>query len=191
MARAGRIRKQKVTLVERWARDGLITPERARQVGEHVVERVIADGTASNVTVLEIRDDPIDKLWKRNLITAMEREAAEKFRENYERSGLDALKAQDWTRPLVDQSGHKGAPEFRQEALDRHNHAILAIEALDKVSGLLKRMFLDVVLRKVPLVEADTFIKRGNERDQKASNLALLRLCLQGLMAHYGMKKGA
>lgn len=179
MARVGRIRKQKVTLGEKYVKAGLITPELGTKIGNAAKERAIADGSATNVLTLEVNAGPIAWLRSRGLITQSQFEAAERFRGDFERSGLDTLRAQDFTRPVVDQSGHKGAPEFRQRALDDFNSALRCL------GKILKDMVCDVVLRDVPIADAASFYSTPDRAHQSTANRALLIAGLIQLVEHY------
>lgn len=173
----------KLTTAERWARDGKITPELARHIGEHSEEREMGEaGRAGNATVLQLRMSPIERMYhKYKLLTEEEYAAAQKLRADFDRSGLDTLKACDWTREVVDGGSHKAEPMFVEEA----RWAVL--NALAAVSSLGKNLIIDVVIREKEVADAESFFTTPDRAHQATGNRALLRADLQRLVKHYGI----
>lgn len=174
MSKRARIRKEKPTLAQQWARNERITPELAAKIGKNAEERDVG-----GVKVMQLYPGPIEILARRGLLTKSLTAAATKLREDFERSGLSNLRAQDLTRPVVDQSGHKGEPLLNEMARSRFNAAIRC------VSKVLYPTIRDVVLYDVPLSEAETFLIMTNERDRSIAGRSSLVHGLIEIAEHY------
>lgn len=174
--------RRKPSVARTWANEGRITPEYARKIGDDAEAVEKADGTASSVTVLQILA-PIDRLHRDGKITQSEYDAGCKYRSDYQRSGLDTLRAADYTREVVDGGEHKPEPGFRIDALDAYHKATAKLPY-----GIGKFVF-DVVVLEVPVHKADAFLVTADAAHQSTFQRGLLRQGLQILAAHYGMKE--
>lgn len=174
--------KRKISVARTWANEGRITPEYARKIGDDAEEREIGQGTASSATVLQLRMSPVDRLHhKHKLLTDAEYAAAVKLKADFDRSGLDTLKASDPAREVVDGGTHKAEPVFVEEA----RRAVL--KALAAVSVLGKNLVIDVVIHEKEIADADSFFTTPDRAHQSTGNRALLRAELQRLAVHYGI----
>lgn len=204
MARVGRIRKQRVTVAEVYARDhpDVLTPEQVRRIGNEAETITQAEGSASNVEVLRRTPSPIERLLRLGLVTKSQAGAAVQFRTDFELAGLDPLKASDWTKPVVDY-GHTGTLALNEiesvnDLLDARRRASPMFRelrrqafnaALKVLSPLSHSMTCDIVLRDVEPADAESFFRTPDRNHQSTGNRALLVADLIRLALHYGAAK--
>jgi hypothetical protein len=179
--RSKKVSVARLTTAEKWAREGKITPEMARHIGQNAEEREMGEaGKASSATVLQLRMSPVERMYhKHKLLTEEEYAAAQKLRADFDRSGLDTLKACDWTREVVDGGAHKAEPIFVEEA----RRAVLNALAAVSVKG--KNLVIDVVIREKEVADANSFFTTPDRAHQATGNRVLLRAELQRLVDHY------
>ena len=168
--------------------NGLITPERAFRLaneGAHAAEETMADPNkpSNNVVVLRVSETVVDWLLRRNHITRSMWQGATIFREHYDKSGLEQLRAMDPTKDVVDGGQSKPEPIF----LERHLSAFNA--ALRSLGPLSSPVVTDVVLRDVRPEDCRTFSRYNSSRDCRTE--AMTRLCdgLARLALHFDLQK--
>jgi hypothetical protein len=173
-----------ISLAQRKARDGLITPERARKLGDDLSVRELPEGTAGKITVLQVSQAPLDRMHKRDQITQSEFEAGDRFRTHYFASGLDPMRAVDFSRPYVDGGEHKPEPEFRTHHLQEYQRAVQSVRAWNM--NILK----EVVLDEKRFEDCKSLqVLYASPRDWQIAGKAQLHIALRMLADHFGLPK--
>jgi hypothetical protein len=191
MATRGRIGKRERALtpeLRRAVHNELITPERAaRLAGEdaHAAEEKLADPDkpSNNVVVLRVSEIVVDWLVRRNHITRSMWQGATIFREHFDRSGLEQLRAMDMTKDIVDGGQSKPEPMFRDKHLSAFNSALRSLGPLSSP------VVTDVVLRDVKPEECRASSHYSSARDQRTETMTKLRDGLARLALHFDLPK--
>lgn len=165
-----------------------ITRQRALRLvdeGGEAVEEKIADPDrpVANVVALRVTAVVIDRLAKQRHITRSMHEAAVKLRDNYQRSGLDQMRAVDWTRPYVDGGKDKHEPDFQVKALSEFNHAI------KKLGPWTYSVISDVVLNDKKPEDASVSGMYRDRQRRGVETLTVLRMGLTALCEHWKLPK--
>jgi hypothetical protein len=179
-----RIKLGPVSLAERKAKDGLITPERAKKLGEELSVRDIPEGTAGKITVLQVSQAPLDRMHRRDQITQSEFEAGDRFRTHYYASGLDPMRAVDFSRPYVDGGEHKPEPEFRAHHLQEYKRAVQSVRAWNLT--VLKDVLLDEKRFEDCVAIRSLY---ASPRDWQIAGMTMLRVALRMLVDHFGLPR--
>lgn len=181
MARPGRKRKQKPTLPERAVSLGA-SPERVKQARGHIVV-YNEPGKAQSVTI-RMADSVIDRLLSWRKIDPPQHAAGERYFEDWYMSGLAPVGAMDYAKPVVDTSGSMTTLEFKEDARQRFNQATRSL------GPLTQPIVDDVCLHGHSIAEVgDHGILRRNKRDKDAQAIIVLKIGLDDLAFHYGMKR--
>jgi hypothetical protein len=161
-----------------------ITKERALRLvesGGEVTEHKIAD--QNNAQPLRINETTIDWLIRRAHITPSMWYAAVTFREHFDRSGLEQLRAMDPTKDVVDGGNAKPEPLFRDKHLTQFN------AALRQLGPLSSPVVTNVVLRDVRPEDCRTTSRYKGERDRRTEAMTMLCDGLARLAVHFRLPK--
>lgn len=165
-----------------------ITRQRALRLvesgGEASEEKMVnPDRPSQNIVCLRVNEVVIDWLVRRDHITRSMWQGATMFREHFDRSGLETLRAVDWTREVVDGGQSKPEPMFRDKHLSAFNAAIRQLGPLSSP------VVTDVVLRDVRPEDCRASSRYSNARDRRTE--AMTKLCegLARLAVHFGLPK--
>lgn len=165
-----------------------ITRQRALRLvesGGEATEEKIADPdrTALNAFPLRVTAVVIDRLAKQRHITRSMHEAAVRLRDAYQRSGLDQMRAVDWTRPYVDGGKDKHEPEFQVKALTEFNHAIR------QLGPWTYSVISDVVIGDKKPEDASVSGMYRDRQRKGVETMTVLRMGLSTLALHWKLPK--
>lgn len=174
--------------LRRAVRNETITPQRAAHLvadGGEAVEEKIADPDrpSTNVIALRVNEIVIDWLVRRGHITRSMWQGATMFRDHYDKSGLEQLRAVDWTREAVDGGKSKPEPLFREKHLAAFNAAIRQLGPLSSP------VVTDVVLRDVRPEDCRASSRYKNARDRRTEVMTKLCDGMARLAVHFGLPK--
>jgi hypothetical protein len=181
--RGGRKRKVQVTLAERAVAADRLTPERAKMLKDALEEREVVDpDDGGKRMALTVSDAPLDRLAKGKHITQSMWEAGDRLRRHHLQSGLEQMRAVDWTRPYVDGGIHKPEPEFREAHLRQYNRAVAAVRPWQF------NVLRDIVLDERPVDDCGAVrTMYATQRDRTTAGMTELRNALRALAEHFGL----
>ena len=184
MRRAGRKRAPRpVTLAERVVSLDRITMERATMLGDALEEREIVDPEdGGRRQALSVSDAPLDRLSKAQHITRSMWEAGDKLRAHWLQSGLDTMRAADWTRPYVDGGQSKPEPELRERHIRQYRLAMAALRPWHA------NVIRDIVLDERAVEDCSAVrAMYASPRDRLIAGMTELRNALRALAEHFGL----
>ena len=183
MARAGRKRKQTVSLADQAIAVG-VTEQRARQAGSHI--EIVKDSVNDErpATFARLTDWPLAMLGRRGAIDNIQEAAGDKYFEDCYNAGQIPSGAMDYAKDKVDTSITDHTPEFKLDALDRFTKAA-------KVNGPMIAPIVDAVClegRPIASVTGHAMM-RQNQNDREAQVIWTLIIGLDALAVHFGMRR--
>jgi hypothetical protein len=171
-----------------------ITPPTRQRIARATTPPVVDD--AGNVLVAandnftvdpvtrayHLKDSPIERLAGQGKITAIQKQAAERFFADYYNAGLAPLGAVDYGKAMVDGTTPQSGSDFRFAAADRYRAATKILSA-----GVLK--VVDRVVLREMSVELAGRDATGfqNAPQARAAGMFALMEGLDVLAKHYGL----